>query len=115
MESKDEIVVDKEFDTLGIKLRVYHFTKPIFSFNAITIVTNDETKTWKSIAEDIRECLKHIAKYEFNKSTELLYEMGERDYHGIAVCDKRDNFNRQRGRTIAKGKLLKFLKKNDET
>ena len=111
MKSKDEIEVDKKFDKFGIKLRIYHFTKPIFSFNAITIVTNDKTKNWKSIAEDIRKCLKFIAKYEFNKSTELLYEMGKRGYHGIAVCDRQDTFNRQRGRTIAKGRLLKHIKK----
>ena len=111
MKSKDEIEVDNEFDKLGIKPRVYHFTKPIFTFNAITIVTNDKNKSWKSIAEDIRKSLEDISRYEFNQSTEFLIEMAIRDYYGIAICNKRDTFNRQRGRTIAKGRLLKHIKK----
>lgn len=30
---------------------------------------------------------------------------------GVAVCDYRDQFNRQRGRIIAKGRLFKLLRK----
>ncbi len=29
--------------------------------------------------------------------------------YGVAICDKRDQFNRQRGRIIAKGRLLSHL------
>ena len=110
MKSKLEEDLDKEFEKLNMKLRVYHYTEPYLSFNAITIVTNDNNTDWISIAEDIQKSLKQIREKEFNHSTELLHEMATKDYYGVAICNKRDTFNRQRGRIIAKGRLLKILK-----
>ena len=110
MKSKLEEDLDKEFEKLGMKLRVYHYTEPYLSFNAITVVTNDKNTDWISIAEDIQKSLKQITEKEFNHSTELLNEMVKRDYYGIAICNKRDTFSRQRGRVISKGRLLKHIK-----
>ncbi|MCK4731832.1 MAG: hypothetical protein KAT65_05165 [Methanophagales archaeon] len=114
MKSKLEIKIDNEFNNLGIKVRIYHFTEPVFQINAITIVTNNKKWNWKRIADALRECLLDTTEKEFNQSTELLSQMATKDFYGIAICNRRDSFNRQRGRIIAKGRLLKYLKKKEK-
>jgi hypothetical protein len=46
-----------------------------------------------------------------NQASYLLRNLAHnRHIYGVAICDRRDQFNRQRGRIIAKGRLLKHLK-----
>ena len=134
MKSKPEIKLDEEFERLGIKPRIYHFTERVVSFNAITIVTQFDI-TWDRMWELVKESVlgkrkqyseKTIGEEEekptlhkadqsdttsiFNRATRLLQNLAAISFYGVAICDKRDQFNRQRGRIIAKGRLLKHLK-----
>ena len=42
----------------------------------------------------------------------VMTELHGLGYHGVAICDHRDDFSRKRGRIIAKGRLLKYLKQS---
>jgi len=116
MKSKLEIDLDKEFDKLGIKLRIFHYVEDVIPFHAISIVTQNK-ESW----EDVRRTLdilfhreridRNIDVFILNPATRLLRTLRLMDIHGVSICDKRDYFNRQRGRIIAKGRLLKHLKK----
>ena len=109
MKSKTEKKLDEEFEKLGIKTRVYHFMD-IPLFNAVTIVICDNRSYGdiKSIVLKSRQPLYYLRQH----AEYLLSHLGYLpDIHGVAICDIRDQFNRTRGRIIAKGRLLKHLKK----
>ena len=112
MKSKTEINLDKEFEKLGIRPAVYHYTNVPF-FNGITIADTFGL-SWKGGNFLITKITKAIANslvYK-NKATQTLEYLQKDGTCGVAICDKRDQFNRRRGRIIAKGRLLKHLKEN---
>ena len=111
MKNKLEQQLDSEFENLGESIRTFHFLKNIGPYTAITIVDNG-IKKWET-AETILEIIFERTRRQFNKnpSTRLIRTAQHEGIYGIALCDRRDQFNRQRGRTIAKGRLLKHLKK----
>jgi len=114
MKLKIEKKLDEEFKKFGVKPRVYHFTKNVEPFNAIT-VADIQNLSWKDMFSMIDSCI-WIAKFSlFNRATRLLIEAKDKyAIYGMAICDKRDQFNRERGRVIAKGRLLKYLKEEYE-
>lgn len=109
MKSKTEKKLDVEFKKLGVIPRIYHFLD-IPLFNAVTIAISDN-RTYGDIKSIILKSRQ--AEYYLCQHAEyLLLHLGFLpDIHGVAICDIRDQFNRQRGRIIAKGRLLKHLKK----
>ncbi|MGB7532977.1 MAG: hypothetical protein WA977_08415 [Halobacteriota archaeon] len=117
MKSKTEKKLDEEFERLGIIPRIYHFRKLGMNLNAITIATvseldaDDFEDEFLETLHDIniskhkplgRSILYHHGSYVLHKLISLSY--------GAAVCDMQDQFSRQRGRIIAKGRLLKILR-----
>ena len=113
MKSKEgkelEEELDKEFERLGIKPRVYHF-RDVAPFNAITVVT-DNIWNWNDIAAYIHDCNRPCTKYQYNHATCLLHNLVSCDIYGVAICDSRDQFSYQEGRNWAKRRLLRHLKK----
>lgn len=107
MKNKLEQKLDAEFKRMNVKPFIHHFidTAP---FSAITIVSFHSS--WKEIARYIHEESKSPLVY-INQASYLLRNLAHnRHIYGVAICDRRDQFNRQRGRIIAKGRLLKHLK-----
>lgn len=114
MKSKLEAYLDKEFEMLKIKPHIYHFIDDIEPFNAITIAdskSKTEILTWKDMNEIIVSNA-HLDNeiYEHDKATRLFLYLKQSGIYGVAICNKRDTFNRQRGRIISKGRLLKHIK-----
>lgn len=107
MKSKIEQKLDTEFEKLKVTPRVFHFVKDILPFTALTIA--DERLTWFGAQSELTIAYSQTSKFFFSY-TRLLDTLRKRDIYGVAICDKRDQFNRQRGRIIAKGRLLKHLK-----
>ena len=109
MKSKIERELDEEFEKFGIRPQIYHF-RDIPLFNAVTVATPD-TRTWGDIANIILK----LKRPESSLFTAAEYLRWGLSYHlkayGVAICDRRDPFNRKLGRIIAKGRLLKHLKK----
>ena len=116
-------MVDKELDDLGVKPYVYHIRaygegsrrRILGSFNSITIVDPIKMPT-ADVEHDVGEAIEGLIKERMmygNKvppATFMMKELREMGYYGIAICDRRDNFSRKRGRIIAKGRLLKYLR-----
>lgn len=116
MKKKDEIKADMLLKQLRITPRIYHFEKHVGPFTAITIA--DDRLSWAGVRRALNSALCHLEEVpSFFPSTQLLNRLHKHDdIYGIAVCDRRDRFNRQRGRTIAKGRLGKHLvRKGQET
>lgn len=106
--------LDKKFDEIGIKPRVFHF-RDVEPFNAVTIATDDEIWNWNDLLGYIQDCNRH-ASYPFNPATRLIQNLVSCGIYGVAICDSRDQFSRQEGRNWAKRRLLRHLKevrKND--
>ncbi len=114
--------IDKELEGLGIHVYTYHIRaygegsqrKLLRSFNSITIadvkyqltadVEHDVGVAIEDlISERMARGLIHPAKF-------MMDELRAFGYYGVAICDRRDNFSRKRGRIIAKGRLLKHLR-----
>ena len=103
-----EQIMDIEFEKMGVKPYVYHFTD-IPAFKAVTIVTIDNADSYAKVHTFI------LINYTNGREATLLLEtFKELDVYGVAICNKRDQFNRQRGRIIAKGRLLKHLREEME-
>lgn len=115
--------VDKELADLGVKPYVYHIRaygegsrrKILGSFNAITIADLQRQPT-VDVEHDVGEVMESLANARMmygssiHPATWIIKELHEIGYHGVAICDNRDNFSRKRGRIIAKGRLLKHLR-----
>jgi len=119
MKSKVEEKLDKEFEKLGVKPRVYHFTKGVAPFRAISIVEDCQLAGNKRGWNNTRRALDNVFEREYLwmhkccPATRFIRGLALMHIYGVAICDRRDQFNRQRGRIIAKGRLLKHLKEND--
>lgn len=108
MKKKDEIKADNRLRELGVCPRIYHFENFLVPFIAITIA--DHRLTWMGARRAVDKALSHMGP-SISPATSFIRMMHEHDdIYGLAVCDRRDSFNRQRGRTIAKGRLWKHLK-----
>ena len=108
MTNKLEQKMDAEFRLMAVNPFIYHFTWGMRPFTAVTIVT--ETQDTYS---HIRDLLFHaLAKAVYNTypSTIVFNNLRKVGVFGVAICNARDSFNRQRGRIIAKGRLLKHLR-----
>jgi hypothetical protein len=108
MKKKDEIKADKRLKELGATPRIYHFEAGVRPFTAITIA--DNVLTWDGARRVLDNILPGLCLHSHEKATRLREELRRRYIYGVAICDQRDQLNRQRGRTIAKGRLWKYLK-----
>jgi len=117
MKNKTEKKLDEEFEQFGVKPRIYHFTEGIAPFAAITIAEDCQL----SNRDSMRVVLDNVFKREYLwmrkccPATRFIRGLALMHIYGVAICDKRDQFNRQRGRIIAKGRLLKHLKEDEDS
>ena len=125
MKSRLEQRIDKELEELGVKPYVYHIRaygegssrRLLRLFNGITIVDLRQMET-VDVEHDVGElidelrwkCPPYYNEHDIQPATWMMAEMREFEYYGVAICDNRDNFSRKRGRIIAKGRLLKYLR-----
>jgi len=111
--SKREKSLDAEFERMGVKPRVYHFTKDVGPFRAITIVT--EKYTWATIRYILNSYTNLVYPSTFHPATHLREGLVKREeIYGISICDKSDVFSKRDGRNRAKGRLLQHLLKEQQ-
>ena len=114
MTSKAEEKLDKAFEGIGVKPRIYHFTD-IYPFRAVTVAVDmEDGYTWSDIQGCIMDSMKDGVVNEYGRATHLKDGLRE-DYslYGVAICDKSDNFSRKEGRNRARGRLFKYLKRRE--
>jgi len=112
MKKKDEKMADLGLKQLGVNPQIYHFETRVKPFTAITIAV--ELLSWTSLRASLDDIImKTLPFLPHEKATQLRESLAQRGIHGVSICDSRDGFNRQRGRTIAKGRLLKQLKQEE--
>ena len=112
MKNKLEQKLDRGFMQLEVKPCIFHFIAKYRPFTAVTIADNHKTiaevtrcldSALYNLDTDAQDMLFPASKYTINVLQ--AYQI-----YGIALCSLQDQFNRQRGRIIAKGRLLKHLK-----
>jgi len=107
MKNKLEQKLDEAFRKMQVSPYVFHVPiRFISTISNVTVIALDPDWDWSSIKQLIYKNI--IGGYKM--SSRLLDSLKEEGIYGVAICDKRDQFNKQRGRTIAKGRLLKHLK-----
>ena len=124
MKSKLEQKIDKELADLGVRPYIYHIRaygkgsqrKLLRVFNVVTIADVEwmsTTDVENDVGRLIDGLLWALAPYdtrpEIQPATWIIRALNGDGYYGVAICDRRDNFSRKRGRIIAKGRLLKHL------
>jgi hypothetical protein len=113
MLNKLEQKLDRGFDALGTGVipYIYHFRNKLFRFRAITIADPVDV-LWKTMDEMVDRVFLEEKMWQvpYFPATKILTALRRRGIYGVAICDSRDQFNKQRGRIIAKGRLLKHLK-----
>ena len=110
MKNKLEKKIDEELEKLDVRPRIFHYTEDVTPFTAVTIA---ETLggTWAEVKDILEYRLDKVNIVLYHKASILRRDLKKNSIIGVAICDRRDQFNRQRGRVIAKGRLLKYLKK----
>jgi len=107
MKNKIEQKLDDAFKEMDVKPYIFHFFD-VTPFNAVTIASFHSS--FREIMGFIEDAV-DLPLLMFNPASYLITHLqGTHRIFGIAICDTRDLFNRQRGRIIAKGRLLKHLK-----
>lgn len=106
---KDELKADHALKQLGVTARAFYFFENVRPFYAVTIVDADLARS------ALRSELDRIFSgrpFEgiVGPATLLRKELRDRGIYGVAICNYHDIFSYQRGRTIAKGRLGKYLK-----
>lgn len=113
MKSKLEKKLDEEFERFGTKPKIYHFVEGNIHctpFRAITVATVDNLLSWKRLDEIIDEYSLSLSRLTHSYATRMIHMLQANGIYGIAICDQRDQFNRQYGRVKAKGRLLQYLR-----
>ena len=110
MKKKDEREADLGLKQLDVTPWIYHFETAVSPFTSITIAEDCFCR------ESVRARLDHILSnvlpaFPHEKATRLRKELARDNIYGAAICDWRDNPNMRRGRTIAKGRLLKHIRR----
>lgn len=108
MRKKDEQKADAGLSMFLVKPKIYHYTFNVLPFTAITIAAHGFS--WDIGRQRIDEALLELWNHEPAPATRTLRLLRANNIHGVAICDYGDQFNARRGRTIAKGRLLKHLK-----
>lgn len=109
MKKKDEREADSRLKQLGVTPRIYLFETHVEPFTAISIA--EDVLTWARVRRELDTIIDWgLPFYHHEKATRMRKELSKRGIWGVAICDPRDTLNRQRGRTIAKGRLWKHLK-----
>ena len=113
MRKKDEQKVDAGLKLIGIIPRIYYFVKDVEPFSVITIA--EDVLTRKGARREVDKVFKfNISKCLHNPAPLLMKKLRKRGVYGVAVGYKHDTLNRPLGRTIAKGRLLKYLRQERE-
>ncbi|RJS68566.1 hypothetical protein CW696_08450 [ANME-2 cluster archaeon] len=124
MKSKLESRIDAEFERIGVKPYVYHvreihlgvYRRVLQLFNGVTIATDTPLNYFghlglETIFElDTRAYMcPEIIK---NPGVWMQKELANCGFYGVAICNRKDQYSRKRGRIIAKGRLLRHLKEH---
>ncbi len=112
MKTKVELELDKAYESIGVKPRIYHFVD-VYPFRAVTVaVDTEDGHTWVGIRQCIVDIMSEGVVNEYGHATHLLKRLRESyRFYGVAICDKSDNFSRKEGRNRARGRLFAYLKK----
>lgn len=114
MISRQETQIDAELVRRGVKAHVVHIKHPEDSYFKVVTVATKHFAT----PSGMHATLSHLyqAAYRQHRSNvgAFIHDAFEGIGAGVALCHYRDNFNRSRGRIIAKGRLLKLLKNEEE-
>ena len=116
---KLEARLNREFEAMDVKVYVYHIRDRVKMFDGITITTEikqDAAALSQMITALDMKCniSSMLTDQVKTPATWMRKELAKRGFYGIALCDRRDRFSRKRGRIIAKGRLLKTLRHQEE-
>ena len=113
-----EDYLDEEFRLLGVEPYIYHIQPieplPHGAVRAVTIasVAAINVEAVRGDLTSIEMLYWRLGRRRSQSIASFMKQQLEGDgYAGIAICDYRDQFSRKRGRIIAKGRLLKALRK----
>lgn len=107
MINKLELKLDAEFERLNKRVYIYHIPVQFIStIKSVTFATTAQNQSWNTL----RHLVHHSIYGGYDMATRLFISLECEGLYGVAICHNRDIFNRQRGRIIAKGRLLKHLK-----
>lgn len=110
MKKKDERNADLGLKQLGVIPRIYHFETHVEPFTAITIA--EDILTLAGVRRELDIIIyQDLPFFTYEKATRCREKLRKKGIWGVAICDQRDPLNRRRGRTIAKGRLLKHIRR----
>ena len=93
MKNKLENKIDEELAKINVRPRIFHYTEDVAQFTAVTIA-DTEGGTFTEVKDILAFHLVNINKLPYNKATNLRVGLERYAIFGVAICDKRDQFNR---------------------
>jgi len=112
--SRRERALDTEFERMGVKPYIYHFTKKVYPFSAITIAHTFWRKIVLMYILDDIFMQNSLWMRGCSPATQMFRELASKKIYGVAICDKTDAHNKTYARTKAKGRLMQYLLKEQQ-
>lgn len=107
---KLEDYLDEEFKLLGVTPHITHLKLPEDSYFPVVTVASKFQMAYPDVSKRLWVILANAhTKKRSDRGTYLIQEFNKCE-NGVALCHHLDQFNRKRGRIIAKGRLLKALR-----
>ena len=107
---KLEDYLDEEFKLLGVTPHITHLRLPEDSYFTVVTVASKFQMAYPDVFTRLSVILANAhVKKRSDLGTYLIQEFDKCE-NGVALCHHLDQFNRERGRIIAKGRLLKALR-----
>lgn len=107
--SKQEARIDAELAQMGVKAHITHLKHPEGSYYNVVTIATPKAEAYQHLSIMLSGCYHEARVSKRSDFGTLIIDKFAEFGAGVALCHHLDNFNRTRGRIIAKGRLLKLL------
>jgi len=106
-----EEYLNAEFGLLGVEPHITHVKLSEDAYYTVVTIATPYHVEYKEVAKRLAVSLTDCCLKGRNDYGSYLIDVFTEHRCGVALCHHLDQFNRKRGRIIAKGRLLKALRK----
>lgn len=108
MKSKQEMQINAELAQMGVKAHITHLKHPEGSYYRVVTVATPKAEAYPHLAARLAGCYLEAHTTKRFDLARLIIDRFAEFGAGVALCHHLDNFNRERGRIISEGRMLKL-------
>lgn len=110
---KEEAYLDSELEKYGLKARITHMKQPGDCYFKVVTAATPLPEVYLHLDIAVLMAYSKACQTSANLSKVVIMEFA-RFGAGVALCHYKDNFDRRKGRIIAKRRLLNIIKEENK-